>query len=186
MLALIAVGVLAVAVGVAWAVSSNGPYYAMPAWDQKLPASTRFVVLLDWNSEAVLDRNTGLVWERSPGDLNLDNQVNESDRTVWQAAINICADRRVGGQKGWRLPSFVELSSLVDPAANGPSLPAGHPFINVQSFSYWSATTRIGSFGLDPDNGWIVSFNNGGVQTTPKAATLHVWCVRGPMNAEAY
>jgi PEP-CTERM motif len=48
-----------------------GPYYATPAWDQTLPCSApnncpRFIVLSNMNSEAVLDRESGLVWERSP------------------------------------------------------------------------------------------------------------------------
>ena len=43
--------------------ASAGPYYATPSWDQT-PSSTRFVVLSNWNNEAVLDRETGLVWEK--------------------------------------------------------------------------------------------------------------------------
>jgi hypothetical protein len=43
------------------AIEGNGPYYPTPSWDQKLPAATRFVVLTNWNREAVLDRETGLV-----------------------------------------------------------------------------------------------------------------------------
>src|SRR5262249_15328144 len=43
--------------------TANGPYYAEPSWDQMLPASTRFIVLSNFNSEAVLDRETGLVWQ---------------------------------------------------------------------------------------------------------------------------
>ena len=50
----------------AQAVEAVGPYYAEPAWAQKLPAATRFVVLTNWKSQAVLDKETGLVWERSP------------------------------------------------------------------------------------------------------------------------
>jgi len=40
--------------------SQNGPYYANPSWDRQLPDTTRFIVLLNWNSAAVLDRVT--VW----------------------------------------------------------------------------------------------------------------------------
>ena len=35
-----------------------------PAWSQKLSAAQRFVLVLD--GEAVLDKETGLVWEKSP------------------------------------------------------------------------------------------------------------------------
>ncbi|NUO08680.1 MAG: hypothetical protein HUU08_08390 [Candidatus Brocadia sp.] len=38
--------------------------YAPHAWSQKLEASKRFAVVLD--DEAVLDKETGLVWKKSP------------------------------------------------------------------------------------------------------------------------
>src|SRR2546427_3494690 len=86
--------------------TSNGPYYATPSWDQTLPAATRFIVLSNFNSEAVLDRNTGLVWEKSPG----------TGPGPWSGARSFCIDKNVGSQKGWRLPSIPELSSLIDPS----------------------------------------------------------------------
>src|SRR5215471_19635510 len=55
------------------AASGAGPYYANPSWDQQLPGATRFIVLSNWvdanfpnGGAAVLDRETGLVWEQSP------------------------------------------------------------------------------------------------------------------------
>src|SRR5271169_1120634 len=60
-------------------VSQNGPYYANPSWDQQLPASTRFVVLTNWGSQAVLDRETGLVWELTPS-------TNQSEAVSWVGA----------------------------------------------------------------------------------------------------
>ena len=52
--------------------TANGPYYGMPSWDQKLQCDSvstcpRFLVLANWNSEAVLDRETGLVWAKITG-----------------------------------------------------------------------------------------------------------------------
>jgi hypothetical protein len=49
---------------------------------------------------------------------------------------------------------------LIDPsvAPPGPTLPLGHPFQNVQSASYWSATT----IAETPTNAWNVFFNGEG------------------------
>src|SRR5262245_62011473 len=100
-------------------------------WDKKLPSSARFTVLADFNNEAVRDNETGLVWERSPSS----NQVN------WDNATETCVTNKiVGGRRGWRAPSIIELTSLVDPsvAPPGPTLPMGHPFTNIQSAYYWT------------------------------------------------
>jgi hypothetical protein len=171
-----AVGLLAATVfttGPAQAVTANGPYYAAPAWDQKLPATTRFVVLLDWNGEAVLDRETGLVWERSP----------DPTTATWSDARFACMGRATGNRRGWRLPSVHELASLVDPSvAPGPTLPVGHPFTNVLSDVYWSAT----SDAENPTFAWNMGFDDGFVGNSVKTFIFQVWCVRGGMNAEAY
>jgi hypothetical protein len=160
--------------GPAQAASSNGPYYAEPAWDQKLAPATRFIVLTDWSSQAVLDRETGLVWEQAP----------LATTYHWSLATVQCIRRTTGNRKGWRLPSVHELASLVDPSVPfpGPTLPAGHPFTNVLSAPYWSATTVADS----PTSAWDVVFNDGSVFSTGKTNSFQVWCVRGGSNAEAY
>jgi hypothetical protein len=164
----------ALTAGPAQAVDAVGPYYAEPAWDQKLAADTRFVVLTNWGSQAVLDKETGLVWERAP----------VTTTSTWPEATLACATRTTGGRKGWRLPSMPELASLVAPsvAAPGPTLPAGHPFLTVQSFPYWSATTVADN----PSLAWDVSFFNGNVNNGFKIGSFPVWCVRGGMNADQY
>src|SRR5215468_2900663 len=97
-----------------------GPYYATPSWDQTLPASTRFVVLSNFNSQAVLDRETGLVWERTPS---------IGSGVILSSASLTCHQRTTGGRTGWRLPAWNELASLFDPSQTVlPFLPPGHPF----------------------------------------------------------
>jgi hypothetical protein len=62
-----------------------------------------------------------------------------------------------------------------------PALPSGHPFSNIQSYDYWSATTNasLATFA------WGVSFYYGvvasidGPGNVAKAANNYVWCVRG-------
>jgi hypothetical protein len=146
-------------------------------WDQALPAAQRFVILSAFNSDAVLDKNTGLVWEKSP----------QGDNTTWSTALGLCLIKDVGGQKGWRLPAIPELASLYDSsvAGPGPTLPLGHPFVNVQSGGYWSATT----ISYLSTHSWEVIFrpgNLGGVSLDDKGLGGYVWCVRGPMQESVY
>jgi hypothetical protein len=70
MLAFVMLGALAIGNAPAGAQNcspyqTSGPYYATPSWDQKL-GYQRFICLTDWNNQAVLDRETGLVWQRAP------------------------------------------------------------------------------------------------------------------------
>jgi hypothetical protein len=142
---------------------------AAPTWSQKLQCNTtacpRFELVLD--GAAVLDKETGLVWEKSP--------FMYGERT-WGAAMIICENGVQGGRKGWRLPTVEELSSLVDPsvAIPGPTLPSGHPFTNVQSSAYWSATATDSA-------DWVgyVNFRYGDMGYASKDDSHYVWCVRG-------
>ena len=160
-----------VAFSTAEAATSSGPDYTPPSWDQQLKCPTkancpRFIVLSNWNKAAVLDKETGLVWEQSPS----------TDTVTWEDAQTYCNGLTTGNRLGWRLPTLQELASLVDPTvpSPGPTLPAGHPFSNVQSDVYWSATT----YASGTVSAWAVSFL-GGVISFGKTSTFYVWCVRG-------
>ena len=138
-----------------------------PSWDQVLPADERFVLVM--GGEAVLDKETGLVWEQTP----------LATAHTWVSARSQCTDRIVGGRKGWRLPSVHELDSLVsrNNSFGIPDLPAGHPFSNVLVSFYWSATSDADI----PTKAWGVSFAGPTTGTAPvgKTNTARVWCVRG-------
>jgi hypothetical protein len=146
-------------------------------WDKRIDnAQRRFKLLNDFNDEAVLDRETGLVWERQPSNQTF----------AWSNARLLCAQKAVGGRGGWRLPAFNELASLVDPTVTNPAmprLPAGHPFQNVQPGMYWTATL----FAEEPGFAMAVNFsfvagsdapigvNDANINGGPK----YVWAVRG-------
>jgi hypothetical protein len=135
-----------------------------PTWSQILPAAERFELVM--GDEAVLDKETGLVWAK---DANLDGNKQ------WQAAVNYSRNLSLAGRKGWRLPTVEELASLVDPTQRNPAFPAGHPFLNVQSGSYWSSTSYVG----DTNYAWYVAMYNGYVYGTAKTGYYYVWPVRG-------
>jgi hypothetical protein len=125
------------------------------------------------NDQAVLDKETGLVWERSP----------DTSTYEWVPAQFRCNTLTLGNRKGWRLPTVQDLASLVDPSVPfpGPTLPAGHPFINVQSPIYWSATT----FADLTIYAWVVVFDVGGVDRVNKSSYNFVWCMRGGQGVDS-
>ena len=140
-----------------------------PTWSQSLESFERFQIVM--NDEAVLDKETGLVWEYRP-------QMEVYD---WFAAVNRCHFRTIGNRKGWRLPTVEELASLVDTSMQGPALPAGHPFFAVSSDHYWSHTI----YPHDPNTtAWYVDFGYGALGRGRAGATGRpykklYWCVRG-------
>jgi hypothetical protein len=132
-----------------------------PTWSQKLSAAQRFVIVLD--GAAVLDKETGLVWEKSP----------DTAQRTWSNAVIDAYGKNVGGRKGWRLPRIEELASLAE-------LPPGHPFQNVQeefTDRYWTSTEDAD----DPSSAWCVMFIDGSLLRRPKANSqfYYLWAVRG-------
>jgi hypothetical protein len=124
--------------------------------------SSRFRCVL--NNEAVLDRETGLVWERHVSSGGVFNWVGSQ-----------CTFFVVGGVEGWRLPTLAELNSLVEEVASPPWLPPGHPFTNVHPTDpYWTSTK-------DEDaTARTMSFDGGAGAASISLGAARNWCVRGP------
>lgn len=100
-------------------------------WNQVITGQGRFIVLNQFNNQAVFDKETGLVWEQAP----------HTREMPWGVATRYCAELALGNRRGWRLPAIQELESLTDATQSSPSLPVGHPFSNVDpDIYYWSAT----------------------------------------------
>jgi Protein of unknown function (DUF1566) len=160
------------------AAARRGVAVDLQSWSRAIDnPRARFEVVL--SGDGVLDRETQVVWEIRPGDVDGDGDIDFDDALNWEDARTHCADKAVGERKGWRLPSFYELTSLVDPSIQfpGPVLPPGNPFdfIEFASSSYWAATT----VATNPSDAWSLSFQNGVLGTNVKTGTRLVWCVRG-------
>lgn len=87
-------------------ISGNASATDLRDWGKKYSASQRFVVLGEFNNEAVLDKETQLVWPRTWPNAG----------SEWNGVSRSCANAGIGGRKGWRLPYLHELASLLDPA----------------------------------------------------------------------
>lgn len=80
----------------------------------------RFAILETFGQEVVLDLRTQLFWERFPNPTEV----------TWSTAQTRCALKTVEGQTGGRLPSFIELMTLVEPFPHEAPI---HPFRGVKA-----------------------------------------------------
>ena len=110
----------------------------------------------------VRDNETGLVWQQGV-----------SPSAQGQAAsMTYCADLSLAGG-GWRLPSILELGSIVDETRSTPAIDPT-VFSGTPSELFWSASSVAGS----PSLGWFVNFSNGIAYYTTLADPIRARCVR--------
>jgi hypothetical protein len=109
------------------------------------------------------DNQTGLMW--------LENANYSGNTMSWDDAIAYCNSLNIGGI-GWRLPTILELESLIDANNSSPALPTGHPFINVMSWWYWSDSQG------PQDKAWLFNMDDGMKHADFKYNLAYVWSVR--------
>ena len=115
--------------------------------------------------ETVTGKGTGLMWQRK---LSAADQV-----TVPSAAG--CSNPALAGFSDWRLPTVMELATIVDLAVVNPAI-AAQAFPNTPGASFVTSTPVYVAGGTSP-NRWSVDFASGlTANTTP--APAYVRCVR--------
>lgn len=150
-------------------VSSEEAHARDTLWGMVLSSNQRYEDVADFNGEAVLDRETGLIWEQCPGQTT----------RLWDQAVFGCYSKTVGGRKGWRLPTVEELLSFGTPG-NEPFLPNASPFCSTTGvIAYWAMTTDP----VNPDYAFVVQNTGapGNIGTGFKGTGVahSAWCVRG-------
>jgi len=130
--------------------------------------------LTDNADGTITDNLTGLIWLKNA------NCFGQNTWTNALAESNNLANGSCGLTDGstagdWRLPNVKELMSLVDYRLYSPALPSGHPFVGVQSFTYFTSTTYTNI----TNSAWTVNFLYGVTFGDSKGLTFYVWPVRG-------
>lgn len=118
------------------------------------------------NEECVTDNLTGLMWARNASLWGF---------TYWPQSLDRAESLTLCGYSDWRLPNRTELMSLIDWSQYGPPLPAGHPFVDVQAFSYGTSTTDAAYVG----RAWVVPMMIPNLVSLPEAWDFWTWPVRG-------
>lgn len=114
------------------------------------------------DGEVVTDRTTTLRWRKNvaPGTY------------TWANAKAHCPTLGAG----WRLPTVIELLSIVKADASTPAIETG-AFLGTStaaSANFWTATPSKKT----PANGWSVNFASGATQVTTPSTTMQVRCVQ--------
>ncbi len=115
------------------------------------------------SNNQVTDDVTGLTWQRT---------VN-SNAMPWEDAKRYCACLTLDGDDGWRLPSRIELASLVDWTTASPSIDVvAFPSTTNENFWTSSVVTR------DTDLVYLVFFLNGHTTYATPDYEYRARCVR--------
>lgn len=128
------------------------------------PLAGNYTVKTICGDNVVIDKTTGLMWAQA-----------EETGTFTQAnAKTQCTNSRRAGFSDWRLPTRIELSSLVDRSrATSPTLdPTAFPGASIGPF--WSSTI----YALSTNNAWYVSFGHGFTYFTAWSIAYGARCVR--------
>jgi hypothetical protein len=116
------------------------------------------------NDGTVTDNVTGLMWQRDA----------PSDRYLWTAVAPVCPALRIAGYSDWRLPTMVELLSIVDYTQSSPAINSS-AFPSTPADYFWCSCPGYPS----SSQGGTVAFHVGnagcGVDTSD---TNHIRCVR--------
>jgi hypothetical protein len=150
----------------------------MPDTGQTMDTTTTFGEDSDYTINApsytdngdgtITDDVTTLVWQKQ------DDGVTKN----WADAITYCDNLTLGGQTNWRLPSRLELVSLIDNGTSNPAVNTTY-FPNTSSYIYRTST----KYGGSASDSWGVNFSFGVTGGYMDDATTYVRCVQGGQSA---
>jgi Protein of unknown function (DUF1566) len=114
------------------------------------------------NPDFVVDKVTGLTWSGV-----LQKQFD------WDDAQTACPALNYGGYADWRLPTAIELGSIVNLSDSPFQSVDTTVFPNSPVDDYWTST-HWGNNG-----GWYIDFSDGAPKSQIVTDTMYVRCVRG-------
>jgi hypothetical protein len=125
----------------------------------------------DGGDGTVADDVTHLMWQKAVDGAN----TSPPPQYSFPKALGYCGALRLAGYDDWRLPSAVELQSIIDYGHPKPSIDST-VFPNTPAGTFWTSTAMVNPVGW----AWIVIFDD--ARTTQARSSeesySYVRCVR--------
>jgi hypothetical protein len=142
--------------------------FKLPEFATKAEAANQRFVTSD-DGTTVTDNKTGLTW----------SQDKLGGKATYEAAEKAVAECRLGGHDDWRIPTRVELESIIDLERHSPAIDPA--FACDHDYYYWTSTPYAAS---SSGYVWIVYFYDGTVGSGyRRSGSAFVRAVRGPSPA---
>jgi hypothetical protein len=125
----------------------------------------------------VTDYVTNLMWQR----VSKEEWNDRKNYITWYEAKEYCEELSLGGYEDWRLPSIVELRSIVDRSKDNPTLdPIFYEKNNNNSFNKLNSNYFWSNTPLAPgiSNVWGIDFKDGSEYWRRKEDQYAVKCIR--------
>jgi len=115
------------------------------------------------NDNTIIDTKTNLIW--------LDDS---SEAITWSDAIKKCEDNEDGVLKGWRLPNYNEVYSLINIKKYNPAISSKFKSLSSTNDYFWTSTIINNGFSAR-----VINLNTGGDSSLPISLTqkLSFMCV---------
>jgi Protein of unknown function (DUF1566) len=129
------------------------------------------------NPEAYTDNGDGTITDNVT-ELMWQKAVPKGTYT-WTQAVAYCPTLTLGGHSDWRLPSRIELVSIVDIGLSNPSINRTYFPATPASYFWSSSLSSNPTLPSSPSSAWVVHFGSGGTNSTIAVPlTNDVRCVR--------
>ena len=127
------------------------------------------------------DADNHYTWYDDDSETNGGDAGTAGDLKDTKDFISSLNNERFGGFDDWRLPTVLEIASIIDYGRYGPAVdPAFFP--NIMPAGYWSSVTHASN----PSYAWRIDLGSGIDDYFPKANSYYAFAVRGGKTANAF